>query len=94
MGTSLQQGDVKRFGGETPPAGPIIAIGVGDLGEKEAIIAADPSTFFTIPHFNGYPAVLVHLENATRTAVRDALLDGWSACAPAALLAEHFPDGV
>jgi hypothetical protein len=40
--------------------------------------------FFTIPHFNGYPAVLIELRKASRKALRDALVDGWLACAPPA----------
>jgi hypothetical protein len=33
--------------------------GVEDLGEKEAVLAANPDAFFTIPHFDGYSAVLI-----------------------------------
>jgi len=78
----FSKADIKRYGDETPPAGPILAISVADLGEKEAIIAANPRAFFTISHFDGYAAVLVDLTNSTKGAIRDALLDGWLACAP------------
>jgi hypothetical protein len=87
----FSKADIKRYGDETPPAGPILAISVADLGEKEAVIAANPGAFFTIPHFDGYAAVLVQLTKSTKKAVRDALLDGWLACAPPKLIAEHFP---
>ena len=90
----FSKADIKRYGDETPPAGPILAISVADLGEKEAIIAANPGAFFTIPHFNGYAAVLVDLPESTKKAVQDTLLDGWLACAPAKLVAEHFPNGM
>src|SRR3954468_18742507 len=60
----FSKADIKRFGEETPPAGPILAVTVADLGEKEAVLAANPVAFFTIPHFNGYAAVLVHLAKA------------------------------
>lgn len=89
----FSKADIKRYGDETPPAGPILAIGVADLGEKEAIIAANPRAFFTISHFDGYPAVLVDLTSSTKRAVQDTLLDGWLACAPAKLASEHFPNG-
>jgi hypothetical protein len=89
----FSKADIKRYGDEIPPAGPILAISVADLGEKEAIIAAHQGAMFTIPHFNGYAAVLVDLQMATEKAVRDTLLDGWLACAPAKLVAEHFPNG-
>lgn len=88
----FSKADIKRYGDQTPPDGPIVAISAADLGEKESILAANRA-FFTIPHFEGYPAVLVPLRKATKTAVRDALLDGWLACASAKLAGEHFPDG-
>lgn len=83
--------DLKRFGDETPPAGPILAVRVEDLGEKEAVLAAQPQAFFTIPHFDGYAAVLIQLRKVTRAALRDALVDGWLACAPRKL-AQEFLD--
>jgi len=85
----FSKADIKRFGDATPPAGPILAVAVADLGEKEAVLAAHPAVFFTIPHFEGYPAVLIRLDKVTRKAVLDALVDGWLACAPAALV-EHY----
>lgn len=66
---------------------------MADLGEKEAIIAANPRAFFTISHFDGYAAVLVHLTKSTKKAVRDALFDGWLACAPERLASEHSSNG-
>jgi hypothetical protein len=78
----FSQADLKRFGDETPPGGPILAVRVEDLGEKEAALAAHPESFFTIPHFDGYSAVLIRLRAVSRRALRDALTDGWLACAP------------
>ena len=40
------------------------------------------SAFFTIPHFDGYPAVLIQLRKVGQQALREALIDGWLACAP------------
>src|SRR5205814_3722351 len=51
----FSKADVKRFGDEPVPQGPILAVRVEDLGEKEAVLAANPKAFFTIPHFDGYP---------------------------------------
>jgi hypothetical protein len=82
--------DVKRFGDVTPPDGPILAVKVDDLGEKEAALAANPKAFFTIPHFDGYAAVLVQLRVVTKRALRDAIVDGWLACAPANLADEYL----
>jgi hypothetical protein len=74
--------DIRRFGDATPPEGPILAVRVADLGEKEAVLAAQPTAFFTIPHFDGYSAVLIQLDTVTKRALREAIVDGWLACAP------------
>lgn len=74
--------DVKRFGRETPPEGPILAVRVADLSEKEAVLACGRKGFFTIPHFDGYPAVLIQLHDVSPDALGEAILDGWLACAP------------
>jgi hypothetical protein len=86
----LSKADIKRFGDETPPEGPILAVRVGDLHEKEAVLAAHPDVFFTIAHFNEYPAVLVPLRKVGKRVLREALLDGWLACAPRQLAEEYL----
>jgi hypothetical protein len=78
----FSKADVKRFGEQAPPDGPILAVRVEDLGEKEAVLAASPEAFFTIPHFDGYSAVLIQLRNVSSVALREAIIDGWLACAP------------
>jgi len=85
----FSKADLKRFGDEAPPEGPILAIAVADLSEKEAVLAAQPA-FFTIPHFEGYPAVLVQLDRVTKPALRDALVDAWLACASARLAEQYL----
>jgi hypothetical protein len=77
----FSKADVKRFGNESPPSGPIVAVRVDDLGEKEAVLAANPKAFFTIPHFDSYAAVLIQLDKVARKPMREALEDGWLACA-------------
>ena len=81
----FSKADIRRFGEQRPPDGPILAVRVEDLGEKEAVLAASPDAFFTIPHFDGYPAVLIQLPEVSARALREALTDGWLACAPPAL---------
>jgi hypothetical protein len=78
----FSKADVRRFGDMTPPQGPILAVSVEDLGEKEAVLAANPKAFFTIPHFDGYPAVLIQLKVVGKKALREAIVDGWLTCAP------------
>ena len=74
--------DIKRFGDAQPPDGPIVAVRVADLHEKEAVLASGLRGFFTIPHFDGYAAVLVQLRTVRKRAIREAILDAWLACAP------------
>jgi hypothetical protein len=81
----FSKADIKRFGDDTPPDGPILAVQVEDLGEKEAILAANPKGFFTISHFDGYAAVLIQLKSVPKRALREAIVDGWLASAPTAL---------
>jgi hypothetical protein len=82
--------DVKRFGDAMPPAGSILAVLVSDLGEKEAALAEHPDSFFTIPHFDGYSAVLIQLEKASKKAVHEAIVDGWLSCAPNKLADDYL----
>src|ERR1700716_4538734 len=78
----FSKADIKRFGDVEPPTGPILAVRVEDLGEKEAVLAAEQKGFFTIPHFDGYAAVLIQLKTVTKKALREAVVDAWLACAP------------
>jgi hypothetical protein len=86
---AFSKADIKRFGDASPPDGPILAVRVEDLGEKEAVLAAQPKAFFTIPHFNGYSAVLIQLKKVTKKALREAIVDGWLTCAPTKLADEY-----
>jgi hypothetical protein len=82
--------DLRRFGDETPPGGPILGVRVEDLGEKEAVLAAQPGAFFTIPHFDGYAAVLIQLDRVAGPALREAVTDAWLACAPRKLAEQYL----
>jgi hypothetical protein len=86
----FSKADIKRFGAETPPAGDILAVVVDGLDDKEAVLAAGTKGVFTIPHFNGYAAVLIQLKAVGKRALRELLLDGWLACAPSALADRHM----
>jgi hypothetical protein len=86
----FSKADIKRFGDAPPPDGPILAVRVADLHDKEAVLAAGHPGFFTIPHFDGYSAVLIQLDKAGRKPVREALVDGWLACAPPKLAEQHL----
>jgi hypothetical protein len=66
----FSKADIKRFGDEAPPDGPILAVRVEDLGDKEAVLAENQKAFFTIPHFDGYPAVLIQLRTVGKKALK------------------------
>jgi hypothetical protein len=85
----FSKADLKRFGDLPAPEGPIVAVSVADLAEKDAVLAANPQAFFSTAHFEGYPAVLVELSKVTRKAMRTALVDGWLAAASPALAEQH-----
>jgi hypothetical protein len=85
--------DLKRFGDETPPDGPILAVTVEDLEEKEAVLEAGKRGIFTIEHFDGYAAVLIQLRVVGKRVLRDTIVDGWLASAPTALADEFVASG-
>ena len=88
----FSKADLKRFGDALPPREPILAIRVEDLIEKEAVLAAGTTGIFTIPHFDGYAAILIELRRVPRRTLKDAIVDGWLPCAPPALAEQHAPN--
>jgi len=66
----------------------VFAVRVSGEEEKQALIAADPDTFFTEPHYDNYPAVLVRLDAIDDGELRELLTDAWRASAPRRLVTE------
>src|SRR6202035_5161556 len=89
----FSKADIKRYGDERPPQGPILAIRTADQAEKEAILAAGKDGFFTIAHFNGFNAYLVQLDLVTAPELKEARVDGWLAMAPPAVAAGFLGSG-
>jgi hypothetical protein len=89
----FSKADIKRFGEEKPPDGPILAVSVEDLEEKDAVLAARKRGVFTIEHFDGFAAVLVQLKTVGTRVLRDAIVDGWLASAPPAVADEFVASG-
>ena len=87
----FSKADLKRFGDETPPAGDIFAVKVENLDSKDALLAIAPPGFFTIPHFNGYAAVLIALRSARVTDVKAAILAAWRTVALPETIAKLKP---
>jgi hypothetical protein len=88
----FSKADLKRFGDTPPPTGSILALSTADLADKDALLATGTKGFFTIPHFHGYPAVLVQLRAVSKKPQREAIEDAWLAAAPDAL-ARSYLDG-
>jgi hypothetical protein len=90
----LRQSDLRALG-DAAPEGPILGARVEHLVAKEALIADDPDVYFTTPHFDGYPAVLVLLEKIAPEELNELIVEAWLARAPKRVakgyVAEHFP---
>src|SRR6059058_5662605 len=68
------------------PRPDVVAIRVPDRVDKEALLASDPETFFTEPHYNGFPAVLVRLPRIGLAELEELVVDAWRSQAPRALV--------
>lgn len=90
----LSKADLKRLGGQPPPEGPLLAVRVANLEEKELLLMDPPEGFFDIEHFRGFPAVLIKLGVVNRKILRAAIEEGWFACAPPHLAGKGPPRGV
>jgi hypothetical protein len=60
----------------------VIAVRVANLGQKDALLAADPKKFFTEPHYNGFPAVLVRLDAVSVADLKVLIAEAWRCMAP------------
>ena len=60
----------------------VLLVWCADEGEKDFLLRADPAKFFTTPHYDGHPSVLVRLEAVDREELRELLADAWRARAP------------
>ena len=81
---------LRRFDPRKPrvPCPEVLAVRVAGLEAKEMLLLADSHKFFTEPHYDGYPAVLVRLEEVGRAELRELLMQAWAVQAPKALVAE------
>ena len=86
----FSKADIKRFGDETPPRQPVVAVRTDDMLEKQAVLQAGTDGVFDIAHFDGYPAVLIELRLVGKRPLKELLIDGWLACAPPALTESYL----
>jgi hypothetical protein len=77
----LRRSDLEALG-DGAPDGPILGVRVEHLGAKEALLADDPSVYFTTPHFDGYPAVLVQLDRISPEDLQELIVEAWLVRAP------------
>ena len=85
------RGPDRKALGDAAPDGPILGARVEHLVAKEALLGDDPGVYFTTPHFDGYPAVLVRLEQIGLEELEELLAEAWLARAPKRL-AKAFLD--
>ncbi|MDM7856578.1 MmcQ/YjbR family DNA-binding protein [Cellulomonas alba] len=83
--------------GDAAPTGDILGVRTAGLDAKDALLASSPQVFFTTPHFDGYPAVLVRLAEIGSDELTEVVVEAWLHQAPkrvsAAWLTEH-PDAL
>ena len=82
-----------RHLGAAAPAGPVLGVRVADEGAKQALLAGEGPVVFTTPHFDGYPAVLVDLEQADEQLLTELVVDAWLIQAPKRLAAAYLAAG-
>jgi hypothetical protein len=85
----LRRSDLEALG-EAAPDGPILGARVEHLVAKEALLADDPEVFFTTPHFEGYPAVLVQLDRIGAEDLDEVIVEAWLARAPKRLVKAYL----
>jgi hypothetical protein len=84
----LRPADLRALGDDAP-TGPILGARVEHLVAKEALLADDPEVFFTTPHFDGYPAILVRLDKIAVEDLKEVIVEAWLARAPKRLAQEY-----
>jgi hypothetical protein len=77
----LGKKDIEWMGGRMRDA-PILGARVEHVLAKDALLADDPDVFFTTPHFDGYPAILVWLDRIGEQALRETIVEAWLVRAP------------
>ena len=85
----LRKSDIAALGADAP-SGPILGARVEHLIAKEALLQDDPGVFFTTPHFDGYPAVLIRLEEISVENLEEVVVEAWLARAPKRLADEYL----
>ena len=89
----LRRSDREALGDEAPD-GPILGAQVEHLGAKEALLANDEGVFFTTPHFDGYAAILVRLDQIAVDDLEEVVVEAWLARAPERLVKAYVDESL
>ena len=87
----LRKSDLAALG-DGAPDGPILGAKVEHLIAKEALLADESGVFFTTPHFDGYPIVLVRLPEIARDLLEEVVTEAWLASAPKRLVRDYLAE--
>jgi hypothetical protein len=85
----LRRADLEALGDHAPD-GPILGARVEHLGAKEALLDDDAGVFFTTPHFDGHPSILVRLERISVEDLDEVIVEAWLARAPKTLVRAYL----
>ena len=88
----LRKSDLEALG-KRAPKGPILGVRTADLEMKDVLLASDRNVFFTTPHFDGYPAVLVQLQKISTKRLKDVIVEAWLARATKRAVTEFLAKG-
>jgi hypothetical protein len=89
----LRRKEIESLGRDVPD-GPILGARVEHIGAKDALLAEDPRVFFTTPHFDGYPAVLVRLDRIAAEDLDELVTEAWLARAPKRLVKAYLDESL
>jgi hypothetical protein len=87
----FSKADLRRLGSNAPK-GTILALRVENLIAKDELLETGPAALFTIPHFEGFPAVLMELEMIKLDELKSLVRSAWLIMAPKRLAAAHLMD--
>jgi hypothetical protein len=84
----LRARDLEELGDQAP-TGAILGARVEHLAAKEALLADDPSVYFTTSHFDGYAMILVVLRRIGLAELEELIVEAWLSRAPPPLAREY-----
>jgi hypothetical protein len=89
----LRPKEIEHLGEAAPPEdAPILGVRVPDEEAKLALLESEPEIYFTTPHFDRSPIVLVLLEQIPRPDLEESIIEAWLTRAPKRLAATYLVD--